>query len=132
LKFIKTIDQKFKVFLLGYKQNIYNYLKNSKLFILTSLWEDPGFVLIEAGYMNKLILSSDCPNSPKELFEDESGGILFKSNSKKDFLDKYNFIENLDPKLIYKKNINFKKKIKLFTLPNHFRVLKSILLNNEN
>jgi glycosyltransferase involved in cell wall biosynthesis len=121
-----------KVFLLGYKQNIYSYLKNSKLFILTSLWEDPGFVLIEAGYMNKLILSSDCPNSPKELFEDESGGILFKSNSKKDFLDKYNLIENLDPKLIYKKNINFKKKIKLFTLPNHFRVLKSILLSNEN
>ena len=37
------------------------------MFILPSLWEDPGFVLVEAGYMNLSILSSDCPNGPKEL-----------------------------------------------------------------
>ena len=64
---IKNLDLTDKVFLLGNKKNIYNYLKNSDIFILPSLWEDPGFVLIEAGYMNKLIISSDCPNGPKEL-----------------------------------------------------------------
>ena len=70
-----------KIFLLGYKKNIYQYLKKAKIFILTSLWEDPGFVLIEAGYMNKIILSSDCPNGPKELLEEGKSGFLFNTNS---------------------------------------------------
>ena len=31
------------------------YMANSKLFILTSLWEDPGFVLVEAALNNLTI-----------------------------------------------------------------------------
>ena len=35
-------------FLPGYEKNVHKYLSNCKLFILSSLWEDPGFVLVEA------------------------------------------------------------------------------------
>ena len=45
---------------MGYSKNIYNYMKNAKGFILSSLWEDPGFVLIEATMCNLFIISSDC------------------------------------------------------------------------
>ena len=45
-----------KISLLGYQKNIYKYLLNSDCFILTSLWEDPGFVLIEAALSNTLII----------------------------------------------------------------------------
>ena len=48
-----------KIFLVVIK-NIYDYLKKSKIFVLSSLWEDPGFVLLEAGYLNKIIFSSNC------------------------------------------------------------------------
>ena len=119
---IKNLDLTDKVFLLGNKKNIYNYLKNSDIFILPSLWEDPGFVLIEAGYMNKLIISSDCPNGPKELLE----------NGKNGFLCEYNNLKNCDENIIKNKKISFKKKIKEFTLFNHYKVLKSILIPNEN
>ena len=34
---------------------------------MPSLWEDPGFVLIEASYSNTTIISSDCENGPKEI-----------------------------------------------------------------
>ena len=40
-----------KVHLKGHEDNVFKYLINSKYFILSSLWEDPGFVLIEAGIL---------------------------------------------------------------------------------
>lgn len=82
---IKNFNLENKIFLLGYKKNIYKYLDKAKIFILPSLWEDPGFVLIEAGFMNKTILSSDCPNGPSELLENGKNGFLFETNSFDDF-----------------------------------------------
>ena len=129
---IQRLNLNDKVFLLGFKKNIYDYLKNSKMFILPSLWEDPGFVLVEAGYMNLTILSSDCPNGPKELLNNQKNGFLFKTNSFADFIENFEVIENLDKKIIEEKKLSFKKKIKEFTLLGHFKILRSILLSNEN
>ena len=56
-----------RAFLLGHHNNVFKYLKYADCFILSSLWEDPGFVLAEAGIMNTNIISSDCPNGPKEI-----------------------------------------------------------------
>ena len=53
----------------------------SKAFVLTSLWEDPGFVLIEAALNNVPIISSDCKSGPKEIIIDNNGGFLFKNNN---------------------------------------------------
>ena len=78
-----------KVLLLGFQKNIYPYLKNSKCFVLSSLWEDPGFVLIEAAFLNSAIISSDCPNGPEELIEKDNGGFLFKNNDSDSFQIKF-------------------------------------------
>jgi glycosyltransferase involved in cell wall biosynthesis len=43
---INNLQLNDKVFLLGYKKNVYRYLRSCYCFILSSLWEDPGFVLI--------------------------------------------------------------------------------------
>ena len=115
-----------KIFLTGYKNNVFNYLKNSKMFISTSLWEDPGFVLLEAGYCNKTVLSSNCPNGPVEILENGKNGFLFKSNSQKDFIEKFEEVMNSSDLIINKKKILLKKKCKEFTLLNHFKRLKKI------
>ena len=99
---------------------------------MPSLWEDPGFVLVEAGYSNKIILSSDCPNGPKELLENGKNGFLFKKISMSDFLNKFREIKNLKKFIIFQKKLNFKKKIKEFTLLNHYKILSSIILNKKN
>ena len=57
-----------QVFLLGYKSNVFKYLKYADCFILSSLWEDPGFVLAEAGASNTNIISSDCLMGQKKSF----------------------------------------------------------------
>ena len=57
-----------KISFLGYQENVYKYLVNSNCFILTSLWEDPGFVILEAALSNTFVISSNCPNGPDEIF----------------------------------------------------------------
>ena len=115
------------VYLLGYKNNVFKYLNKSLFFLLSSDWEDPGFVLVEAAYLNKPILSSDCKNGPSEILKYGENGILFESNNKKSFLKKFDLFYNLDLK-VKKKNIkNTKKYIKQFTSFSHYRKLIYLL-----
>ena len=44
-------------------------MENSNLFILSSLWEELGFVIVEAAFKNLFIVSSNCPNGPSEFIE---------------------------------------------------------------
>ena len=115
------------IFLIGFHQNIHNILSKSNLFILTSLWEDPGWVLIEAACSNTLILSSNCKNGPEELIEKNKGGILFVFFSYKDFLVKIKQIFQLSQNEIFKKKVFSKKKSKLFTVFNHYLSIEKLL-----
>ena len=75
---------------MGFSENIFSYMKKADAFILSSLWEDPGFVLIEAAFCNLFIISSDCKNGPKEILLNGKGGILFKKNKKNELSDSLN------------------------------------------
>ena len=104
---VKNYELENKIIFLGYKKNIYKYMANSKLFILTSLWEDPGFVLIEAAMNNLPILSSNCPHGPKEIIgNDEYGGYLFQSDNLASLSKKLNFfMQDSERNVLKKKNI---------------------------
>ena len=115
--------------MVGFKNNVFKYFKKSKCFILSSLWEDPGFVLVESAYMNIPIISSDCDNGPKEILAHGKSGILFKSNDKVSLLNALLKFENMDKKAINEKLLNCKKGIKAFTYFNHFKNLEKILEN---
>ena len=79
-KTIRSLELKDKVFLIGHRSNIYDYMRNSEIFVLSSLWESPGFVIIEAAINNLFIISSDCPTGPKEFLNGGKNGLLFKNN----------------------------------------------------
>ena len=113
--------------LVGFEKNIFKFLLNSDLFILSSLWEDPGWVLVEAAISDTLILSSDCKNGPLEFIENDKGGILFKSNSSNDLVEKFNEINNLDKKQILSKKLFAKKKSDEFTIFKHYSHFEKIL-----
>ena len=122
-----TVDLKIsdKVHILGYQKNIYKFLNISQCFILSSLWEDPGFVLIEAALSNINIISSDCPNGPKEILNEN--GLLFSNNNQNDFLDKFDKFINMNPKELFNNSLNAKKNIKKFTQFQHYKKLDNIL-----
>lgn len=115
-----------QIFLIGYKRNIYNYLMRSKCFILSSLWEDPGFVLIEAGFCNKFVISSNCKNGPTEILNNGENGILYISNDKDSLIQSLNKFEKMDEKEKYQKKLNLKKKTKEFTLFSHYKKISTL------
>ena len=116
-----------KIFLIGYKDNIYNYMQNCEAFILTSLWEDPGFVLIEAAFCRANIISSNCKNGPVEFIDNDQCGFGFKNNRLEDFEKQfYNFL-NSEKKFLIQKKINALTKTKKFTNFMHFKELNKIL-----
>ena len=117
-----------KIFIMKYENNIYKYMIQSKLFILTSLWEDPGFVLIESGMCNLNIISSNCPSGPEEIItKEESGGYLFVNNNLNDLNKKINEFFSEHEFQLDKKKIFLKKRLKKFTIFNHTNSLKKYL-----
>jgi glycosyltransferase involved in cell wall biosynthesis len=124
---IKNLKLSNKIQLLGYKENIYNYLFNSKFFILTSLWEDPGFVLVEAAMCNLILISSDCPNGPTEFLNNGHFGFLYKSNSIEDLVDKFTEAQNSSIEIINRKKFLAKKNCLNYTKFRHFRKMNSLI-----
>ena len=79
---INKLNLKDRVHLIGRVSNVYDYMQNSDIFVLSSLWEELGFVIVESAFKNLFIISSNCPNGPKDFIEDNNCGILFESNKK--------------------------------------------------
>ena len=113
-----------RIFLLGNQKNIYPFLLNSLFFTLTSNWEDPGFVILEAMFSKKIVLSSDCENGPIDIIKDNLNGFLFKKNDSKDFQLKFTKIIDLLKEDDLKKDKLIKlavKTSKFYTLFNHYK-----------
>ena len=122
---LKKYNIQNKVHFLGYQANVFRFLLKSECFILTSLWEDPGFVIVEAALSNIPIISSNCPNGPKEIVK--NNGFLFKNNNLEDLLFKFDEFIKTDSKKIYKNKVEIKKRVKRFTVLHHYKKLIEIL-----
>ena len=123
--FKKSLEK--KVFLLGYKKNVFNLLSKCQCFILSSLWEDPGFVLLEAAATNTTIISSDCSSGPKEILSNGNGGFVFKNNNLESLNEQYLKFINCNEKNIFLKKVKAKKKSKNYTFFNHYKKIDYFL-----
>jgi len=113
------------VYLIGHVNNVFKYFKKGEVFILSSLWEEVGFVMVEAALTNLFIISSNCPNGPTEFLSEGKYGILFKNDVKGELsnsLMKYTNLKN-----IKKHKFEIKKNIKQYTKYRHFLNLRNIL-----
>ena len=125
-EFIRKNNLENNITLLGYIDNIFPYFKNSKGFILTSLWEDPGFVLIEAAFCRTPVFSSDAKPSPSELIENDYNGTTFQNNDKNSFLKNFkNYLDNSKDKKIILNNLKLSKR---FTIFNHYKKLSNLIV----
>jgi len=64
---IKNLNLEKRIHLLGYKKNPYPYIRNAKLFVLSSIWEGFGYVLLEAMALGVPVISTDCKSGPAEI-----------------------------------------------------------------
>ena len=85
-----------KVHFLGWQSNPYKYIKNAKLFVLSSNVEGFGNVLVESLILNTPVVSTNCPSGPNEILVDELSQFLAKDNNE-------DYIKHLNALKIYAK-----------------------------
>ena len=127
---IKDLDLGEDIFLMGFQSNVYKFFKYAEVFILSSLWEEIGFVIVEAASCNLNIISSDCKNGPKEFLSDGKGGYLFENNNSEDFLKKFDEFMFDSKNTKYNKKISAKNNTRYFSFLNHFKSFRDILSND--
>ena len=127
-KLVDYIDKyklKKNIFLIGHVDNIFPLMKNAEAFILSSLWEDPGFVIIEAAFCRTPVFSSNCITGPKEIIKNNHNGFLFESDNIESFLDCFEiFLKKKKNSEVLLNNLRCTKK---FTLFNHYTAFKDLI-----
>lgn len=62
--------------LIGHRANPFPYMKHARAFVLSSIWEGFGLVLIEAMALGIPCISTDCPAGPGDILDGGRCGIL--------------------------------------------------------
>jgi glycosyltransferase involved in cell wall biosynthesis len=101
--FIKKNNLSNKIKLIGYKKNPFKYINQCQIFILTSIFEGSPNVIIEAQFLKKYIISTNCPTGPREILEDGKYGKLVKIG---DYKGISKILENFRFNNAVKKKIN--------------------------
>ena len=127
INLIKKYKLEKKIHLLKYQKNIFHYIDQAKAVIIPSLWEDPGFVMIETAFSKKPIICSDCPSGPKEFIGNNKGGFLFKSNSLVSLKSSINKFCKSNKNDLNKKILYSKKKSEIYTIENHTKMINKYL-----
>ena len=127
VEMIHKLNLEKKIFLLNHRKNIFYYIKKAKAVIVASLWEDPGFVMIESAYLKKLVICSNCPSGPKEFIGKNKGGFLFNSNSLISLKNSIKNFSSANKDNLNKKILYAKKKSKIYTIENHSKMINRYL-----
>ena len=104
-----------RVIFKGWVNNTSPYLKRSKLFILSSVYEGLGNVLIDAINQNTPCISTNCYSGPSEILLNGKGGYLVKIKSPKLLAKKIIYCINNYSEVL-KKNRIAKKKLNRFLI----------------
>lgn len=128
LSLIKKKGLNNEIFLLGRKDNVYKYLDKCFAFILSSRWEDPGFVLLEAIACRSVIISSDCENGPREILNNGEFGYMFKNKNGYQLIQKYKDFTLDEAKKINLMKLGALRNARKFTIFNHSKALEKILI----
>jgi glycosyltransferase involved in cell wall biosynthesis len=87
---IKQLQLDTRIELVGYKRNPFCYMSKADAFIMPSLWEGFGIILVEALAVGIPVISSDCPSGPRMILKDGECGILVPTGNPHALADSIN------------------------------------------
>ena len=76
---------------------------------------------------NAYVISSDCPNGPKEFLNSGKNGLLFKNNHKKSLLNSLKNYCSLSEKKVFTDKVILKRNVQKYTMFRHYLALNKIL-----
>ena len=116
--------------LIDFRNNPFNLIKSSEIFVLTSLYEGLPNVLLESQVLKKFIISSDCPTGPREILLNGKAGFLFEIKDYKR-LSKLILDYSKNKKLLSKKIKIGYQNLKRFdfetNLKNYLKIINSLI-----
>jgi glycosyltransferase involved in cell wall biosynthesis len=119
-KNLKQLSKKLKienrVHFLGWQKNPYKYIKNAKLFVLSSNIEGFGNVIVESLILHTRVVSTNCPSGPNEILVDELSKYLAKVKDENDLKEKIESALNYYPQIEEK----FYKKFDYLNIANQY------------
>ena len=114
-KLTKDLNIDNRVVFKGWIKNPSSFLKSSKIFVLSSIYEGLGNVLIDAINYDTPCISTNCHSGPSEILLNGKGGYLVKVKSPKLLADKISFCVNNYSEAL-KKNSIAKKSLNRFLI----------------
>ena len=75
---VKNLNLLEQVVFLGYQKNPYSFVSRCHLFVLSSIYEGFGNVIVEALAVGTNVVSTDCPSGPAEILNYGEFGFLCK------------------------------------------------------
>jgi len=129
---LKLLAKKLKisknVIFKGWVKNTLPYLKKSKFFVLSSVYEGLGNVLLDAINYDVPCISTNCPSGPKEILLNGRGGYLVKTKSSDKLANRMTYCAKNYNKVMVKNQVAKQKLNRFFILNNskkYFEYLKS-------
>ena len=125
LPFIEKEESNKSIKFLGFKKNIFSYLKNTDLYINTSYFEGFPNSVVEAAYCGVPIISSQSHGGINEILSNGKGGVIYQNGPDELATEIKKFFFNksiLRKKAIYAKKNSFK-----FNLLNHKKKFEKII-----
>ena len=127
---VEDFNLESKVEFLGFQSNPYKFMNASDLFVMSSKWEGPGHVLIEALATGCPAITTNCPIGPADSIQNGDFGELVEVGNSKALSESilYAFNNKSDMLLKVKKSEIFMKKFYTHNVVNEY---KKLLINNR-
>lgn len=92
---IKQLNLNEKVHLLGFRENVNEFVSKAKFLVLSSQYEGFSMVILEALSCGTPVVSFDCECGPGELIQNNKNGILVENQNFEELTHKMNiFVED--------------------------------------
>ena len=87
---IADLNLEDKVHLLGFKENVWDYISNAKFLVLSSQYEGFPMTILEALSLGIPVISFDCESGPNEMIINNHNGILVENQNFTELTHKMN------------------------------------------